>query len=105
MIDHISIAVRDLKAAERFYAALLAPLGMSAARMAGCAVGLVRNIPNSGSIAERTWRACRRQGARLPRASEATAVDAFHAAGVPATASDGARAFARSTITLRRLHP
>ena len=32
MIDHISIAVRDLKAAERFYAALLAPLGMSKMR-------------------------------------------------------------------------
>ena len=28
MIDHISIAVRDLKAAEAFYTALLAPLGL-----------------------------------------------------------------------------
>jgi catechol 2,3-dioxygenase-like lactoylglutathione lyase family enzyme len=29
MIDHISIAVRDLGSAEAFYTALLAPLGMT----------------------------------------------------------------------------
>ena len=35
MIDHISIAVRDLKKAEPFYAAALAPLGLDkVARMA-----------------------------------------------------------------------
>jgi catechol 2,3-dioxygenase-like lactoylglutathione lyase family enzyme len=28
MIDHISIAVRDIKASEAFYTALLAPLGL-----------------------------------------------------------------------------
>jgi catechol 2,3-dioxygenase-like lactoylglutathione lyase family enzyme len=28
MIDHVSVAVRDLGKAEPFYAALLAPLGM-----------------------------------------------------------------------------
>ena len=28
MIDHISIAVRDIKAAEEFYTALLSPLGL-----------------------------------------------------------------------------
>ncbi len=32
MIDHVSIAVRDLKASERFYTALLATLGMSKLR-------------------------------------------------------------------------
>lgn len=29
MIDHVSIAVRDLKAGERFYTALLTTLGMT----------------------------------------------------------------------------
>ena len=32
MIDHISVAVRDLQAAARFYEALLATLGMSKLR-------------------------------------------------------------------------
>jgi catechol 2,3-dioxygenase-like lactoylglutathione lyase family enzyme len=32
MIDHVSIAVRDLKKAEAFYAVLLAPLGMTKLR-------------------------------------------------------------------------
>ena len=37
MIDHISIAVRDLVKGERFYAAALAPLGpFETARMAEC---------------------------------------------------------------------
>ena len=50
MIDHISIAVRDLRKAERFYEALLAPLGMTRVRewpMRPSASA--RNIPNSGS--------------------------------------------------------
>ena len=29
MIDHVSVAVRDIHAAESFYSALLAPLGMT----------------------------------------------------------------------------
>jgi len=32
MIDHISVAVRDLVIAERFYTAVLAPLGLSKVR-------------------------------------------------------------------------
>ncbi|MGH7248647.1 MAG: hypothetical protein ACREH9_11130 [Pseudomonadota bacterium] len=32
MIDHISIAVRELKASSRFYDALLAPLAMTRVR-------------------------------------------------------------------------
>ena len=94
MIDHISIAVRDLKAAERFYAALLAPLGMSKLReWPDAAVGFGKKHPEF-------WINRRADMARLPddsgvhvclRARETTAVDAFHAAGVAGGGmSDGA---------------
>ena len=94
MIDHISIAVRDLKAAERFYAALLAPLGMSKLReWPDAAVGFGKKHPEF-------WINRRADMARLSddsgvhvclRASETTAVDAFHAAGIAGGGtSDGA---------------
>ena len=94
MIDHISIAVRDLKAAERFYAALLAPLGMSKLReWPDAAIGFGKKHPEF-------WINARAAMARLPddsgvhvclRAREAAAVDAFHAAGVAGGGtSDGA---------------
>jgi len=94
MIDHISIAVRDLKAAERFYTALLAPLGMSKLReWPDAAVGFGKKHPEF-------WINRRADMARLSddsgvhvclRARETTAVDAFHAAGVAGGGtSDGA---------------
>ena len=94
MIDHISIAVRDLKAAERFYAALLAPLGMSKLReWPDAAVGFGKKHPEF-------WINRRADMARLSddsgvhvclRARETTAVDAFHAAGIAGGGmSDGA---------------
>ena len=46
MIDHISIAVRDLKAAEAFYTALLAPLGLSKLReWPDAAIGYGKKYP------------------------------------------------------------
>ena len=94
MIDHISIAVRDLKAAERFYAALLAPLGMSKLReWPDAAVGFGKKHPEF-------WVNRRADMARVPddsgvhvclRARETAAVEAFHAAGVAGGGtSDGA---------------
>jgi catechol 2,3-dioxygenase-like lactoylglutathione lyase family enzyme len=94
MIDHISIAVRDLKAAERFYTALLAPLGMSKLReWPDAAVGFGKKHPEF-------WINRRADMARLPddsgvhvclRAREAAAVDAFHAAALAGGGtSDGA---------------
>ena len=94
MIDHISIAVRDLKAAERFYAALLAPLGMSKLReWPDAAIGFGKKHPEF-------WINRRADMARVPddsgvhvclRARETAAVDAFHAAGVAGGGtSDGA---------------
>jgi catechol 2,3-dioxygenase-like lactoylglutathione lyase family enzyme len=46
MIDHISIAVRDLTVAEPFYTALLAPLGLSKLReWPNAAVGYGKKYP------------------------------------------------------------
>ena len=46
MIDHISIAVRDLKSGEAFYAALLAPLGMTKLReWPDAAIGYGKKYP------------------------------------------------------------
>lgn len=56
MIDHISVAVRDLVIAERFYTAVLAPLGFS--RLGICPTppsASARSIRNFGSTNARLW--------------------------------------------------
>jgi len=93
MIDHISIAVRELKAAERFYTALLAPLGMSKLREWPTSIGYGKKSPEF-------WLNERKGLEPLSadsgvhvclRARETAAVDAFHAAGVAGGGtSDGA---------------
>jgi catechol 2,3-dioxygenase-like lactoylglutathione lyase family enzyme len=93
MIDHISIAVRDLKASSRFYAALLAPLGMTRVREWPTSVGFGKTYPEF-------WLNERPQLTPLPadtgihiclRARDTEAVDAFHAAALAEGAqSDGA---------------
>ena len=50
MIDHISIAVRDLEAGGRFYEAVLAPLGYSKMIARATTIGFGKNIRISGSI-------------------------------------------------------
>jgi catechol 2,3-dioxygenase-like lactoylglutathione lyase family enzyme len=94
MIDHISIAVRDLKRAEAFYAALLAPLGMAKLReWPDAAIGYGKKYPDF-------WINRREAMARIPedsgvhiclRAPDTAAVDAFHAVALDAGGlSDGA---------------
>jgi catechol 2,3-dioxygenase-like lactoylglutathione lyase family enzyme len=94
MIDHISFAVRDLKKAEPFYAALLAPLGMTKLReWPDAAIGFGKKYPEF-------WINCRSGMARIAedsgvhiclRAPDAAAVDAFHAAALAGGgSSDGA---------------
>jgi catechol 2,3-dioxygenase-like lactoylglutathione lyase family enzyme len=94
MIDHISIAVRDLKKAEPFYVALLAPLGMTKLReWPEAAVGFGRKYPEfwinkriaMGHVADDS-------GAHIClRAPDTAAVNAFHAAALTAGGtSDGA---------------
>ena len=46
MIDHVSIAVRDLARSERFYAAALAPLGLGKLReWPGATIGFGKKYP------------------------------------------------------------
>ncbi|HEY8000177.1 MAG TPA: VOC family protein [Pseudolabrys sp.] len=97
MIDHISISVRDLKAAERFYAALLATLGMTKLReWPGAAIGYGKKYPEFW-INRRSDMApvAADSGVHIClRASDAAAVDAFHAAALSGGGtSDGAPGF------------
>jgi catechol 2,3-dioxygenase-like lactoylglutathione lyase family enzyme len=87
MIDHISIAVRDLAGAERFYTAVLAPLGMAKLReWPNAAVGYGKKYPEfwvnrraaMTSVADDS-------GLHIClRAPDSAAVDAFHAAALKA---------------------
>jgi catechol 2,3-dioxygenase-like lactoylglutathione lyase family enzyme len=108
MIDHVSIAVRDLKKGEAFYTAALAPLGMTKLReWPGAAIGYGRKYPDF-------WINCREAMSRVApdsgvhiclRAADTAAVDAFHAAALKAGgASDGA-ARRISRQLLRGFHP
>ena len=94
MIDHISISVRDLAAAERFYTALLAPLGLTKLReWPDAAIGYGKKYPefwinkraNMAPVAPDS-------GVHIClRVREIAAVDAFHAAALAGGgASDGA---------------
>lgn len=93
MIDHISIALRDLDAGGRFYEALLAPLGMTKLReWPDAAIGYGKKYPEF-------W--INKRAAMAPvaadsgvhiclRAPSTQAVDAFHAAALAAGGtSDG----------------
>ncbi|HEY7231642.1 MAG TPA: VOC family protein [Pseudolabrys sp.] len=94
MIDHVSVAVRDIKSAEAFYSALLAPLGLSKLReWPGAAIGYGKKYPEF-------WINHRTGMPPIPadsgvhiclRAVSTAAVDAFHAAALVAGGtSDGA---------------
>jgi len=94
MIDHISIAVRDLRAAEAFYSALLAPLGFAKLReWPDTAIGFGKKHPefwlNKRSAMQRL---AADSGVHIClRAPDPAAVDAFHAAALKAGgSSDGA---------------
>jgi catechol 2,3-dioxygenase-like lactoylglutathione lyase family enzyme len=94
MIDHISIAVGDLKKGEPFYTALLAPLGMRKLReWPDAAIGFGKKYPEFW-INKRTTmdRIAQDSGVHIClRAPDAAAVDAFHAAALKAGgSSDGA---------------
>jgi len=93
MIDHISIAVRDLGDGERFYTALLAPLGMVKLReWPNAAIGFGKKYPEFW-INRRSGmdRIAADSGVHIClRAPDATAIDAFHAAALAAGGtSDG----------------
>jgi catechol 2,3-dioxygenase-like lactoylglutathione lyase family enzyme len=94
MIDHVSIAVRDLSAAQAFYTAALVPLGMVKMReWPHASIGFGKKHPEF-------WINLRPSMSRVPddsgvhiclRAPDTAAVDAFHAAALKAGGtSDGA---------------
>ncbi len=94
MIDHVSITVRELKNAEGFYAALLAPLGLAKLReWPDAAIGFGKKYPefwiNKRAAMDRI---AADSGVHIClRAPDTAAVDAFHAAGLKAGGtSDGA---------------
>jgi len=92
MIDHVSIGVRDLAAAARFYEAALAVLGYSKLIVRATTVGFGKKYPD-------LWLNERRNMAPVDsdsgthiclRAADAQSVDAFHAAALAAGGgSDG----------------
>jgi catechol 2,3-dioxygenase-like lactoylglutathione lyase family enzyme len=94
MIDHISIAVRDLKKSEAFYAAVLAVLGLAKLReWPDAAVGFGKKYPEFWINARAAMdRVADDSGMHVClRAPDTVAVDAFHAAGLKAGGtSDGA---------------
>jgi catechol 2,3-dioxygenase-like lactoylglutathione lyase family enzyme len=94
MIDHVSVAVRDLTDGERFYAAVLAPLGLAKLReWPEITIGFGKTYPEFWINKRQTMqRAEADSGAHIClRARDTAAVDAFHAAALKAGGvSDGA---------------
>ncbi len=87
MIDHVSVAVRDIHAVEAFYGALLAPLGMTKLHeWPDAAVGFGKKYPEFWINARAAMdRVADDSGAHVClRAPSAEAVDAFHAAALKA---------------------
>jgi catechol 2,3-dioxygenase-like lactoylglutathione lyase family enzyme len=85
MIDHISIAVRDIKSAEAFYTALLAPLGLTKLReWAHAAVGYGKTYPEFWINSRADMPSVETDsGVHVClRAPSTKAVDAFHAAAL-----------------------
>ena len=94
MIDHVSIAVRDLGKAQAFYAAVLAPLGFAKLReWPDAAVGFGKKHPefwlNQRNAMDEV---ASDSGVHIClRAPDTAAVDAFHVAALKAGGrSDGA---------------
>lgn len=86
MIDHISVAVRDLDRAARFYEAVLAPLGLTRLVTRPATIGFGKAYPEFW-INLRTHMADVEQGRGVHialRAKSAADVDAFHAAALEA---------------------
>jgi catechol 2,3-dioxygenase-like lactoylglutathione lyase family enzyme len=93
MIDHVSVPVRDLEAAARFYVAVLGPLGFTQLEAQAATVGFGKKYPEF-------WINLRPDTPALPghfgghvcfRARSSDLVDAFYAAALAAGGtSDGA---------------
>jgi catechol 2,3-dioxygenase-like lactoylglutathione lyase family enzyme len=93
MIDHVSIAVRDLAKGERFYAAVLATLGFAKLReWPNTAIGFGKKYPEFWiNVRDAMGRVADDSGVHFClRAPDTAAVDAFHVAALKAGgSSDG----------------
>ena len=111
MIDHISVAVRDLDASASFYATLLAPLGLAKLReWPNAAVGFGKKYPEFWiNRRDAMHRVADDSGVHVClRARDTAAVDAFHAAALTGRRHVGRRTGDAAGILcalLRRLHP
>ena len=96
MIDHVSVPVRDLAAATRFYETLLAALGMSKLEARPATVGFGKKYPEFWiNLREGLTPSPATSGAHVCfRARTTEIVDAFHAAALSVGGeSDGAPGF------------
>jgi catechol 2,3-dioxygenase-like lactoylglutathione lyase family enzyme len=96
MIDHVSVAVRDLAAGERFYAAVLATLGYARLEVRPATVGFGKKYSEFWiNLRPAAAPASPDSGAHVAlRAASREMVDAFHAAALAAGGqSDGAPGF------------
>jgi catechol 2,3-dioxygenase-like lactoylglutathione lyase family enzyme len=90
MLDHVSIGVRDLAAARRFYDAALAPLGYTCLSSSAGSLGYGRDAPAFWVIAtDHPVPADPRSDLHICFAAPSRAgVDAFHAAALAAAGQD-----------------
>ena len=93
MIDHVSVPVRDLAAATRFYEAVLGALGLTALERRPATVGFGKQYPEFWiNLRAEAPPAPDNSGAHVAlRARSTELVDAFHAAALDAGGTcDGA---------------
>jgi len=86
MIDHISLAVRDLAGATAFYEAVLSPIGLTRLETRTTTVGFGKRYPEFW-LNHRPTMTPRPENSGVHvciRASDAGAVDAFHRAALAA---------------------
>lgn len=95
MIDHVSVAVSDLARADRFYTAVLAPLGLTRLRVEDARIGFGKTYAEFWINARPDGVGAFGTGAHVAlRAKDADAVDAFHRAALArGGADDGAPGF------------
>jgi catechol 2,3-dioxygenase-like lactoylglutathione lyase family enzyme len=93
VIDHVSVAVRDIAAATRFYETVLATIGITKLEVRPATVGFGKTYPEFWiNLRSDLIQPSRDSGAHVCfRARSSELVDAFHAAALAAGASsDGA---------------
>jgi catechol 2,3-dioxygenase-like lactoylglutathione lyase family enzyme len=88
MIDHVSIAVRDLAAATRFYEAVLATLGLRRLESRATTVGFGKSYPEFWLNLRRDPKLASDGAHAALRARTPEMVDAFHAAALARGGTD-----------------